>query len=173
VGGGVATAALGIARALGARVIVTSSSDEKIARAKDLGAFAGINYLTAKDVAQAAIEANGGRGVDVVVDTVGAASWRSSLRALRKGGRLVTCGATSGGGPPADIHRIYWYQLSILGSTMGSASDMRNVLRLAQTSALRPVIDSVYPLERAKEAIARLEEGRQFGKIVLNVAATR
>ncbi len=169
IGGGVSTAALSIALAMGARAIVTSSSDEKIARARELGAFAGVNYRTEKDVARAAIEANGGRGVDVVVDSVGKASWRSSLRALRKGGRLVTCGATTGGDPPAEIHCIFWNQLSILGSTMGSPSDFRGALRLAEQGQVRPVIDSTFPLARARDALARLEEGKQFGKIVVRV----
>lgn len=169
VGGGVATAALGVVRALGARAIVTSSSDEKLARAKALGAFAGVNYRATKEVAKAVKEANGGRGVDAVVDSTGAASWSQSLRALRKGGRFVTCGATTGGDPPAEIHRIFWNHLTIMGSTMGSASDMRGALRLAEHGLLRPVVDSVFPLERAREAIARLESNAQFGKVVVTV----
>jgi NADPH:quinone reductase-like Zn-dependent oxidoreductase len=170
IGGGVATAALAVVRALGARAIVTSGSDEKIARAKTLGAFAGVNYKTAgRELAKMVKEANGGRGVDAVVDSTGAASWAASLRALRKGGRLVTCGATSGGDPPADIHRIFWNQLSILGSTMGSARDMRRALRLAEQGLVRPVVDSIFPLERAREAMARLEAAEQFGKVVVKM----
>jgi NADPH:quinone reductase-like Zn-dependent oxidoreductase len=170
VGGGVATAALSIVRALGARAIVTSGSDEKIARARALGALGGVNYRHEKDVAKAVKALNGGRGVDAVFDSSGAASYASSLRALRKGGRLVTCGATTGGGPPAELHRIFWNQLSVLGSTMGSARDMREALRLGEQGLVKPVIDSVWPLEEAREAMARLESGAQFGKVVIKVA---
>jgi len=171
VGGGVSTAALSLARAIGARAIVTSSSDEKIARACALGAAGGVNYrsLKPREVARAARDLNGSNGFDVVVDSVGEASWPSSLAALRKGGRLVTCGATTGGGPPADLQRIFWHQLSILGSTMGTPREMREVLRLANSGLVRPVIDSIHPLEAAREAMARLAEGRQFGKIVLRL----
>lgn len=169
IGSGVSAAALGIVRALGGQAIVTSSSDEKIARAVALGALGGVNYARARDVAKAVKELNGGRGVDVVVDSAGEKSWASSLRALRKGGRLVTCGATTGGNPPADIHRIFWYQLSILGSTMGSARDFREALRLAEQGRIDPVIDSVYPLEQVREAMRKLEEGEQLGKIVIKV----
>jgi NADPH:quinone reductase-like Zn-dependent oxidoreductase len=170
IGGGVATAALVIARAAGARVIVTSSSDAKIERARALGAAAGVNYRAAgADLAKAIRAANGGALVDVVADTVGGPAWGPSLRVLRKGGRLVTCGATAGGTPPADIHRIFWNQLTVLGSTMGTPREMREVLALAAAGALKPVVDAVFPLERAAEALARLEAGEQLGKIVVEV----
>ncbi len=171
IGGGVATAALGIARAAGAgAIVVTSSSARKLARARELGATAALDYRAlGKDLHKAVREALGGRGVDSVVDTVGGDTWPQSLRALRKGGRLVTCGATAGGSPPADIQRIFWYQLSILGSSMGTPRDMREVLRLAEAGVLKPVVDEVFPFDRATEALARLERGEQVGKIVVAV----
>jgi NADPH:quinone reductase-like Zn-dependent oxidoreductase len=171
IGGGVATAALGIARVSGAQTIVTSSSDAKLARARQLlGATAGVHYrIAGKDLAKAVKEANGGRPVDLVVDSVGGEAYSQSLQALRKGGRLVTCGATIGGTPPNDIHRIFWNQLTILGSTMGTPAEMRAVLGLAEAGAIAPLIDQMFPLDKAKEAIARLEAGEQFGKVVVEV----
>ncbi|GIW72943.1 MAG: alcohol dehydrogenase [Planctomycetota bacterium] len=169
IGGGVATAALVLARAAGARAIVTSSSEDKLARARELGAWEGICYRQVDNLAARVLELTEGRGVDVVVDSVGKAVWQDSLAALRKGGRLVTCGATSGGDPPASIHRIFWKQIAVLGSTMGSQNDMRRVLALAERGLVRPVLDRVYPLEEAPAALARLEAGQQMGKIVLKV----
>lgn len=171
VGGGVATAALQLAVAAGARVLVTSSSEAKLCMAAELGAAGGIDYTTTPKVAKAVLALTDGRGVDMVVDSVGQASWKQSLLSLRKGGRLVTCGATTGGDPSAMIQRIFWNQLSVLGSTMGSRGDMRAVLALAEQANLKPVVDKVFPLGDAQEAFARLERGEQFGKIVLNVCA--
>src|SRR5918911_5086121 len=116
IGSGVATAALAIAGALGARTVVTSSSDEKLERARALGADAAVNHAR-DDVAAAVAEATGGRGADVVVEHVGEATWRTSLDAAAYGGRIVVCGATTGANPPASLHRVWWNQLSILGST--------------------------------------------------------
>ncbi len=169
IGSGVSMAALAIARAVGAQAIVTSSSDEKLARAtRDLGAVAGLNYRR-QDVAKEARRLTGGRGVDVVVDSAGQATFGTSLRALRKGGRLVTCGATSGPKAEADIQRIFWNQLAILGSTMGSPREMREVLRLVESGRIKPAVDSVFPLDEAVRAQQRLESGSQLGKIVLRV----
>lgn len=165
-GGGIASAALQIAKQMGAHVTVTSSSDEKLAMARDWGADHGINYLK-RDFSKEARALTGKRGVDVVVDCVGGESWTKSLGALGKGGRLVTCGATTGSNPPADLTRIFWNQLKIFGSTLGSREEFRQVLALMQAGNLRPIIDQLYPLREAAEAHRRLERGEQFGKIVL------
>jgi zinc-binding alcohol dehydrogenase/oxidoreductase len=170
IGGGVATACLGVAKALGARALVTSSSDQKLARARELGADAAVNHATG-DVAAAVKEATDGRGVDVVAEHVGQATWQASLAALRPAGRLVVCGATSGPNPPAALHRIWWKQLTIFGSTMGTRSDFEGAYELVASGRARPVIDTVLPLEATREAHERLEAGRQFGKIVLRIPA--
>ncbi|HEY1480798.1 MAG TPA: zinc-binding dehydrogenase [Gaiellales bacterium] len=169
IGGGVASSALEICRAAGARAIVTSSSDDKLARARASGAHATVNHAR-DDVADAVRSLTDGRGVDVVVEHVGAATWARSIDALARGGRLVTCGASSGGQPPAGIHRIFWKQVSVFGSTMGSDSEFRAVLELGASGLVRPQIDAVYPIERVAEAHARLEAGEQFGKVVLRVS---
>ncbi len=169
VGGGVASAALEICRAAGARAIVTSSSDDKLARALELGAHATINHAR-DDVADAVRSRTDGRGVDVVVEHVGAATWARSIDALARGGRLVTCGASSGGQPPAGLHRIFWKQVTVHGSTMGTDSEFRAVLELGAAGLVRPHVDTVFPLERVNEARARLEAGAQFGKVVLRVS---
>jgi NADPH:quinone reductase-like Zn-dependent oxidoreductase len=168
IGGGVSTAALAIAKALGARVIVTSSSDAKLERALELGADATANHATG-DVKAAVQEATGGRGVDVVVEHVGEATWQTSLAVAAPGGRIAVCGATSGPNPPAGLHRIWWKQLSILGSTMGTGEDFAAVYDLVATGRARPVVDEVLPLEQIRAAHERLEAGAQLGKIVLSV----
>jgi NADPH:quinone reductase-like Zn-dependent oxidoreductase len=168
IGGGVSTAALAIAKALGARVIVTSSSDAKLERALGLGADATVNHATG-DVKAAVQEATGGRGVDVVVEHVGEATWQTSLAVAAPGGRIAVCGATSGPNPPAALHRIWWKQLSILGSTMGTGEDFAAVYDLVATGRARPVVDEVLPLEQIRAAHERLEAGEQLGKIVLSV----
>jgi zinc-binding alcohol dehydrogenase/oxidoreductase len=167
IGGGVATAALTIAKALGARVVVTSSSDEKLARARELGADATVNHET-DDVVAAVKDVTGG-GAHIVVDDVGEATWRRTLDAARPEGRVVVCGATTGPNPPAALHRIWWKQLSILGSTMGSPEDFRAVWELIDSGRLRPVVDRVFPLADARAAHERLEAGEQLGKIVLAI----
>jgi NADPH:quinone reductase-like Zn-dependent oxidoreductase len=166
IGGGVATAALAIAKALGASVIVTSSSDAKLERARELGADATVNHATG-DVVAAVKDACG--GADVVVETIGEATWKSSLAAARAGGRVVLCGATSGPNPPAQLHRIWWKQLDVLGSTMGTRADFEGAFELVKSGRARPVIDRVYPLDEARAAHERLEAGEQFGKIVLTI----
>jgi NADPH:quinone reductase-like Zn-dependent oxidoreductase len=169
IGGGVATAALAIARALGARVLATSSSDEKLARAVDeLGADAGVNHATG-DVAAEVKRATGGRGVDVVVEHVGLATWQASLSAARIGGRVVVCGATTGPNPPASLHRVWWKQLTIYGSTMGTRADFDGAYELVRSGRARPVVDAVFPLAEARAAHERLEAGAQLGKIVLGI----
>jgi len=168
IGGGVALAALQLAKLVGAEVIVTSSSDEKLARAKDLGADHKVNYEVA-DVAQRVSEITSGRGVDVVFDTVGAPTWPVDFSSVRRGGRIVLCGVTSGSTAQTDLRKLYWNQLTILGSTMGSHEDFRQMLRAVATARLKPVIDSVEPLDRCREAMAKMEKGEQFGKIVLRI----
>jgi NADPH:quinone reductase-like Zn-dependent oxidoreductase len=168
IGGGVATAALTIAKALGARVLVTSSSDEKLERAQELGADAVVNHATG-DVAAAAKETTGGAGIDVVVEHVGQATWKTSLAVAAPGGRIAVCGATSGPNPPAQLHRVWWKQLTIVGSTMGTRADFEAAYELVRSGRAKPVIDRVYPLEAIREAHERLEAGEQLGKIVLAI----
>jgi len=167
IGGGVATAALSIAKALGARVIVTSSSDAKLARARELGADATVNHETGDVVARVKEVTEG--GADVVVDDVGEATWRRSLDAARPEGRIVICGATTGPNPPAALHRVWWKQLTILGSTMGTADDFQAAYDLVASGKARPVIDEVFPLSEARAAHDRLEAGEQLGKIVFRI----
>ena len=168
IGGGVSTAGLAIAKALGARTIVTSSSDAKLERARELGADATVNHATG-DVKAAAQEATDGRGIDVVVENVGEATWATSLQVAAPGGRITVCGATSGPNPPAALHRIWWKQLSILGSTMGTGEDFAGAYELVATGRAVPVVDSVLPLPEIRTAHERLEAGEQLGKIVLTI----
>ena len=168
IGGGVSTAALTIAKALGARVLVTSSSDAKLERARELGADATVNHATG-DVKAAVQEATGGHGIDVVVENVGEATWATSLQVAAPAGRITVCGATSGPNPPAGLHRIWWKQLSILGSTMGTGEDFAGAYELVANGRALPVIDSVLPLEEIRTAHERLEAGEQLGKIVLTI----
>jgi NADPH:quinone reductase-like Zn-dependent oxidoreductase len=168
IGGGVATAALAIAKALGARVIVTSSSPEKLARARELGADEAIDHA-GEDVRARMKELTAGKGADVVVETVGDATWKTSLEVAAQGGRIVVCGATTGPNPPAGLHRIWWKELQILGSTMGSAEDFEACLELVTSGRVRPVIDEVVPLAEARAAHERLEAGEQLGKIVFRI----
>jgi len=167
IGGGVASAALAIAKALGAHVVATSSSDEKLARASELGADATVNHSTG-DVVAAVKEITGG-GAHVVVDDVGEATWKRTLDAARPEGRVVVCGATTGPNPPAALHRVWWKQLSILGSTMGTPEDFQGVCELIAAGRLRPLVDQVFPLGEARAAHERLEAGDQLGKIVLRI----
>jgi zinc-binding alcohol dehydrogenase/oxidoreductase len=168
IGSGVSTAGLAIARALGARTIVTSSSDDKPARAAELGADATVNHATG-DVKAAVREATGGRGADVVVEHVGEATWRTSLDVAAREGRIAVCGATTGPNPPAALHRIWWKQLTILGSTMGTKADFEGAYELVASGRARPVVDEVVPLAEIRAAHARLEAGEQLGKIVLSI----
>ena len=168
VGSGVASAAFRIAKALEARTIVTSSSDGKLARARELGADVAVNHATG-DVAAAVKEATG-KGVDVVVEHVGEATWKTSLQAARAGGRIAVCGATSGANPPANLHRIWWKQLTILGSTMGTKDDFEGAYELVASGRARPLVDRVFSLEEAAAAHEYLESGRQFGKVVLTIS---
>jgi NADPH:quinone reductase-like Zn-dependent oxidoreductase len=168
IGSGVSTAALAIAKALGARVIATSSSDAKLERARELGADLTLNHAT-DDVKTAVKEATGGRGVDVVVEHVGEATWATSLAVAAQGGRIAVCGATSGPNPPAQLHRIWWKQLSILGSTMGTGEDFAGAYDLVANGRAVPVVDRVFALEEIRAAHERMEAGEQLGKIVLSI----
>ena len=168
VGSGIGTSALQLAKALGGRVVATSSSDEKLARARELGADAVVNHETG-DVLAAVKEATGGPGVDLVVEHVGEATWEKSLQAVRPYGRIALCGATSGPNPKAALHRIWWKQLTIHGSTMGTKDDFEGAFELVKSGKAKPVVDSVYPLAEARAAHERMESGEQFGKIVLRI----
>jgi NADPH:quinone reductase-like Zn-dependent oxidoreductase len=167
IGSGVATAGLAIAKALGARALVTSTSDEKLERARELGADVAVR--SDDDVIAAVKEATGGAGVDVVLEHVGQATWERSLQAGRAAGRIAVCGATSGPNPPAALHRIWWKQLTIYGSTMGTKEDFEGAYELVKSGRARPVVDTVLPLEDARIGHERLEAGEQFGKIVFSV----
>ncbi|HEY3933337.1 MAG TPA: zinc-binding dehydrogenase [Gemmatimonadales bacterium] len=169
IGGGVAIAALQIARYLGARVAVTSSSPEKLARARELGAELGLDHAAERDVPRAVKDHFGG-GVSVAVDTVGAPTWARSLRALRPGGRLVTCGATGGPMVDLDLRRLFWFQWSLLGSTMGTAREFAEITALGDAGWFRPRIDGVFPITSAADAYRRMAHGEQFGKLVLEVS---
>jgi NADPH:quinone reductase-like Zn-dependent oxidoreductase len=168
IGGGVSLAAMRIAKLFGARAIVTSSNDAKLAAAKQLGADVTLNHKT-QQVAREIRSLTNKRGVDVVIENVGAATWDESLRSLRRGGRLVTCGATTGPQVGLDIRRLFWHHWSILGSTMGNAAEYAEIVRRLGRGELRPVVDRVFPLARAREAYERLERGEQLGKIVIEI----
>lgn len=170
IGGGVSLAALQIAKLLGARVIVTSSSDAKLAAAKQLGADVTFNHRTQK-VSQEVRALTSKRGVDVVVENVGAATWDESLRCLRRGGRLVTCGATSGPQVGLDLRKLFWHHWSILGSTMGNAAEYAEIVRRLGRGELRPIVDRVYPMAETRKAYERLAKAEQLGKVVVEVTS--
>jgi NADPH:quinone reductase-like Zn-dependent oxidoreductase len=169
VGGGVAIAALQIAKQRGAHVWVTSSSDAKLQRAIALGADEALNHGDV-DVAKAIRAKTDKRGVDVIVDSVGHATWSSSLGALGKAGRLVTCGATSGPTLETDARRLFWNQWSIMGSTMGNDVEFHAVVQELSQGRLIPPVDSVFDLADGRAAFERMQRGDQFGKIVIRVA---
>jgi NADPH:quinone reductase-like Zn-dependent oxidoreductase len=168
VGGGVSSTAVQIAKLAGARVFATSSSDAKLERARELGADVGINY-TKDDWAKVVFDKTGRRGVDLVIENVGAGTWKQSIRTIRKGGRLVTCGATTGPIGETDIRIVFWNQISIIGSTMANDTEFHDVMRLFFDGRLRAIVDEVVPLADGAAAQQRLAEGQQFGKIVLKV----
>jgi NADPH:quinone reductase-like Zn-dependent oxidoreductase len=168
IGGGVALAAFELCRALGARTIVTSSSREKLERARALGADVAVSHLD-DDVVQTVKEATEGHGADIVVETVGEATWERSLAAAAQEGRVVVCGATSGHSPPARLYRLWWKQLVVYGSTMGLPDDFEGAYELVRSGRARVHVDRVYPLAEATRAHERLESGAQFGKVVLRI----
>jgi NADPH:quinone reductase-like Zn-dependent oxidoreductase len=157
-GGGVSTAAIVLARAAGIRVYATSRSEERRARAVELGATAAFEP-----------GARLPERVDAVIESVGAATWDHSLKSLRPGGRIVVCGATSGPAPSADLNRVFFTQLQVVGSTMGSRAEFARLIELCATSGIRPVIDRVLPMRDAAEGFAALERGDVVGKVVLTL----
>src|SRR5262249_50343789 len=166
VGGGVGTAVLQIAKLVGCRVFAAAGSDAKLERAANAGADVLINY--AKDeFDQKVRDLTNRRGVDVVVDYIGADTWVKSLRSARKGGRILTCGATTGFAPQTDLRHIFFRQLQIFGSTMGSRGEFLDVMRCVFRGQLRPVIDRVLPLSDAAKGHELIENRTVFGKIVL------
>ena len=169
IGGGVAVAALQICKLVGARVWAVSSRDDKLARARALGADETINHTTT-DVARAIRDRTRKRGVDVVIDNVGVATWKQSLQALGRRGRLVTCGATSGPVVETDVRRLFWNQWTIMGSTMGSDAEYDAIVRQLRAGRLIPPVDRVFPLSESGAAFERLSRADQFGKIVIEVA---
>jgi NADPH:quinone reductase-like Zn-dependent oxidoreductase len=168
IGGGVALAALQIGKLIGARTIVTSGSDAKLDLARGLGADVALNHRKV-DVVAAVKQHTGGRGADVVADSVGEQTWPGSLRAVRRGGRLVICGATTGPMVTLDLRRLFWHQWSILGSTLGNKQEYAEVVRHATQGRLWPVVDRVVPLAAGVAAFERLQRGEQLGKLVIEV----
>jgi NADPH:quinone reductase-like Zn-dependent oxidoreductase len=166
-GSGVGQAAMQIARLYGARVLATSNP-KKMEQTRALGASDVFDHYSGDFAAQARAATNG-RGVDIVVEHVGEATWATSLAVARAAGRVVVCGATTGANPPAQLHRVWWKQLTIVGSTMGARADFEAAYELVRSGRAKPVIDRVYPLEEIREAHARLEAGEQLGKIVLTI----
>jgi NADPH:quinone reductase-like Zn-dependent oxidoreductase len=168
IGGGVASAALQVAKQIGARVIVTSANDAKLERAKALGADHGVNHQR-ENIVTAVHSLTDKRGVDVVLDCVGGEVWRQSLASLARGGRLVTCGATAGGQPQDDIAAIVSKQLKIYGSTLGSRREFFELISFLNATKIKPIIDSVFPLCDAANAQHHVEAAKQFGKVVLEI----
>lgn len=168
-GGGVAQAAIQVAALLKARPIATSSSDEKLEVATELGAEAVVNHGR-EDVVAAVRKLTGHRGADVVVDSVGEPTWVRSQRSLARGGRLVTCGATGGPLVNIDLRRLFWHQWSLLGSTMGSRDEYATIVAHAAEGRLWPRVDRVVPLAEALDAYRRMDSGGQVGKLVIRIA---
>ena len=167
-GGGVATAALLLARATGIRALVTARDAARRERAVTLGAALAV---AADREGQARVRAaTGGVGVDAVIETVGEPTWEMSLRCLRPGGTVVVSGATGGGNPPARLQRVFWHQLTIAGSTMGTIDELRALVAMCANGSLSPLIDSVVGLDAVPGALSRLATGTQFGKIVCRVS---
>jgi NADPH:quinone reductase-like Zn-dependent oxidoreductase len=168
VGGGVSLAALQLAKMAGATAIVTSRDDDKLQRALALGADHAVNGAR-EDIARRVLALTDGRGVDVVIENVGAAVWSSALKSLVRGGRLVTCGATTGDQPPADLRRLFIRQLQVMGSTLGDLGEFADLLRVCERGLIRPVIDRRYRLEDTHAALDRLASGAQFGKLAIEI----
>jgi NADPH:quinone reductase-like Zn-dependent oxidoreductase len=164
--GGVGHAAVQVAAHAGAEVFATASTDEKLAYAEEVGADHTINYEEA-DFASEIRELTGGRGVDMVVDHIGAQTWRSSLKSLVKGGRVVTCGATTGGNPETDLNRIFWNQLSVIGSTMATPGQAEEALEFVWDGTFEPRIRETLPMSEIDRAHAMLENREGFGKVIV------
>ncbi len=170
IGGGVAIAGLQLAKLKGARIIVTSSKAAKLERAGELGADEFIDYSKTPDVGAEVKRITNGRGVDLVLDTTGAGTWPINFASVRKGGRIVHCGVTTGKIAEVDIGALYWNHISVLGSTMGSQGEFQSLVAAVSAAKMKPVIDNVFPLSEARAALERMENGDQFGKIVLDIA---
>ncbi|HLF74976.1 MAG TPA: zinc-binding dehydrogenase, partial [Anaerolineales bacterium] len=166
--GGVAVAAIQFCKLRGARVFAVTSSEEKLEKARQIGADFALNRKTSNPFEEVR-RLTQGRGVDLVVENVGASTWGESQKILRKGGRIVTYGRTTGRQATTNLSLLFWNEQTHIGSTMGSLSDFRQAMEMVLNGSITPVIDSVYPLEQAREAYARYERGEQFGKIVLNI----
>lgn len=166
IGSGVSIAALKIVKFFGARAFVSSSSDAKLERAYRIGADFCYHYAKV-DVVREVLKATRKRGVDIVVDTVGDSTWMQSLQLARRGGKIVTCGATSGPNPKTEIRLIFWKQLEILGSTLSSHQEYEEVVDLLGQDKLRPVVGTTFPLSDGKKALEYLRDQKQFGKVVL------
>lgn len=169
-GGGVSSAAIQIAKYYGAKVITTTSTSRKIDIAMNLGADHVINYKETKDYRNQVFELTNKHGIDVVIDNVGQATFPTSIRLLKPGGRLITCGVTSGPFSKINIADIFWKHLEIKGSTMANQGEFRAVMQLVLDGTLNPIIDKVYPLENVREAEEYLSEGNQFGKVLIKVS---
>jgi NADPH:quinone reductase-like Zn-dependent oxidoreductase len=167
-GSGVGSAAIQIAKFFGARVIATAGTEEKLAKAKELGADEVINHHNTP-IAKEVRKRTNNRGVDVVIEHVGVATWENSVKSLATGGRLVTCGATTGYDAQLDLRFLFTRQLSIMGSYMGTKDELRTVLKLVAQGRLKPVVDKIFPLQECAAAHAYLENASQFGKVVLTV----
>ncbi len=168
IGGGVATACLQLAVIAGARVIVSSRRAEALEHASALGAHACVD--TSKGtLARGVLELTDGEGADMVIDSIGGETWSEALKALRRGGRIVTCGATTGDNPSADLRRLFVRQLEIHGATLGDLDEFRRLIAVYRSGRLKPAIDRTYPLERIGEALARLQTGGQIGKIAVRI----
>ena len=164
--GGLSTAAIQLARAAGLRVYATSRDEAKRQRALEAGAH---EALDTNGAGRSILQMTNGRGVDCVVDSVGEPTWRESLRAVRAGGSVVVPGATGGANPPADLNRVFWRQLSIIGSSMGTRAEMLALVRMVEARGLRPVLDQTYPLDETRAALERMERGEHQGKIIVTV----
>jgi NADPH:quinone reductase-like Zn-dependent oxidoreductase len=166
--GGLSSAAIQLAAAAGLIVYVSATSQDRLELARTLGAKDGV--LAGRDAAKAIVALNGGEGVDAVIESVGEATFGTSLRAVRIGGTIVVSGATTGANPPANLSRIFWHQLRILGSTMGSLPELRSLIRFVERAKIKPLIDQAYPMEEGKAAFERLERNQQRGKLVIEIA---
>lgn len=167
-GSGVGSAAIQVAKMYGARVIATAGGEEKLRKARELGADEAFDHYR-QDILEEVKSATGRRGVDIVVEHVGRATWERSLKALARGGRVVTCGATTGHEAATDLRYVFSRELTIYGSYMGSKGELLKVTRLFEEGRLKPVVDSTFPLNRAAEAETRMERSEHFGKIVVTV----
>jgi NADPH:quinone reductase-like Zn-dependent oxidoreductase len=165
-GSGVGSLGIQIAKLRGAQVIATASSEEKLAEARELGADETVNYLR-DDWPKEVRKLTGGRGVDVVFEHTGAATWPGSIVSLRKGGRLVTCGATSGYDARTDLRQVFYRHLTILGSMMGSKAELLAAMKFIESGQIRAVVDRTLPLAEARKAHELMEDRAQFGKLVL------